>query len=563
MPFELFRTLILNTCFLVLIVHISSRISILKKQILSKTHSVSGYFLLILFFSIISILSTYIGVGVNGAIVNTRAICVLSAGLIGGPVVGMGSAIITGLHRWLFDIGGFTSVACACSTFFVEGVLGSFLHQAFQSGKLRWYLLVFLTGITELGQMAMILLIAKPFSAALELVEIIALPMILINSFGIIAFIGAFQYIFLEENSIADQKVHQAMYIAEQCLPYLRKGFSNKTELDAATEIICRHSSCAGAAIADRTSLLSCCGKLQLDTIPAFAEQAMQERVSVAVHTPKECPELAAVLSEYTAVAAPLVGDDGFLSIGCLLLLEPKHWTITAKEHPFAESLASLFSVQLELSQMAYQKELLRQAEFKRLQSQIDPHFLFNSLNTISFFCRSKPERAKELLLLLSKYYRDSTKQEAQLVSLSKELEQVDIYLQLEQARFEEKLVLTRHADGNIDFDLPVPRLILQPIVENAVRHGISQDGTHHVDIHLQQTDTHISIQISDRGNGFPDIVLAELANNLLSDDHIGLGNVHKRLQSIYGMENGLSIVSTQEGSAVTIRIPLYKERAV
>lgn len=560
MEYSLFRNLIFNISFLVLIAHFFSRISILKKQILDNGRDAKGHLLLILFFSIISILSTYIGVGVNGAIVNTRAICVLSAGMLGGPVVGMGTAIITGLHRWLSDIGGFTAVSCACSTVFVEGILGSILHRPFQSGKLNCPRLILITGIAEIGQMALILLIARPFFAAMELVQIIALPMILTNSFGITAFIGAFQYIFLEQDSLADRKVHQAMYIAEQCLPHLRKGLSNQKELDATTEIICQNSICTGAAIVDKDCTLSCYGNLYMKTIPAFIQQAMQEKKCLIAHTAKSCPELADLLSDHVAVAAPLVSGDSSSSIGCLVLLEPKRWTNPNKEYLFAESLASLFSTQLELSQIAYQKELLRKAEFNRLQSQVDPHFLFNSLNTISFFCRSKPDRAKELLLLLAKFYRFSTKQEDTFVSLSKELEYIDIYLQLEKARYEEKLILEQNIIGQPLFDVQVPRLILQPIVENAIKHGISPDGSHYVCIQIEQTDSHSIIQISDHGTGFPEEILMGLYNDSINDDHIGLVNVDRRLKCFYGANSGLSIDSTPEGSTITIQIPLNKE---
>ena len=137
MDYSLIRNLVFSISFLVLIAHISSRITILKKQLLNHQRDQKGTALLIVFFTLISILSTYIGVGVNGAIVNTRSICILSAGLIGGPVVGMTSAVLTGLHRWLFDIGGFTAVSCACATVFIEGGLGCLFHRAFIEGKLN------------------------------------------------------------------------------------------------------------------------------------------------------------------------------------------------------------------------------------------------------------------------------------------------------------------------------------------------------------------------------------------------------------------------------------------
>lgn len=562
MDYSLIRNLVFSISFLVLIAHTSSRITILKKQLLNPKRDTKGTLLLILFFTFISILSTYIGIGVNGAIVNTRSICILSAGLIGGPVVGMTSAIFTGLHRWLFDVGGFTAIPCACATVFIEGGLGCLFHRMFVAGNLSRMKLICLAFVTEIGQILLILLLSRPLTAVLALLEIIALPMILTNSFGIVAFIGAFQYIFLEQESLADRKVSQAITIARNCLPYFRNGFSNQKDLEKITESICQNSPCMGAAIVDEEQIYSCSGNLHLKKILPFMRQAMSERRCTAVHTEKECPELGAVLLEYTAVAAPLLKEDENV-VGCLILLEPKRWLNATTEYLFAESLAAFFSSQLELSQIAYQKELLRKAEFKRLQSQVDPHFLFNSLNTISYFCRSKPEHAKELLLLLAKYYRFSMNQEEELIPLTKELEHIDIYLQLEKARFEEKLIYEQRVPTCLPEMIQIPSLILQPIVENAIRHGVSTDGTRFVCVDIAQTVEMLTIKISDHGSGFPEEILKGLQADCMDADHVGLLNVHRRLKCMYGANHGLSVFSTASGSTVRIEIPLCKENTI
>lgn len=563
MDYSLIRNLVFSISFLVLIAHVSSRIILLKKQLLNPQRDKKGTALLIVFFTFISILSTYIGIGVNGAIVNTRSISIISAGLIGGPVVGMASAIFTGLHRWLFDIGGFTAIPCACSTIFIEGGLGSLFHRSFIAGKLNWIRLICIAFVAEIGQILMILLLSRPLTSVIDLLEIIALPMILTNSFGIIAFIDAFQYIFLEQESLADRKVSQAITIARKCLPYFRNGFSNQEHLDMITEIICENSSCMGVAIVDREKICSCYGKLHLEAILPFIQQAMEEGRCTAVHTEKECPELGNLLLQHIAVAAPLLNEESNVAVGCLVLLESKRWTNPNREYLFGESLAALFSSQLELSQVAYQKELLRKAEFKRLQSQVDPHFLFNSLNTISYFCRSKPDRAKELLLLLAKYYRFSIRQEEALIPLAKELEHIDIYLQLEKARFEEKLIYEQRITDCFLKNIQIPSLILQPIVENAIRHGVSEDGTRFVCVNIEQTLEMLIIKISDHGSGFPKEVLKGLQEDVIDADHVGLLNVHSRLKCIYGANHGLSVLSTTSGSTVKIEIPLRKENTI
>ena len=560
---NIFINMVFNVGFLVLIANLMSRTTLFKNIILGRKSRMSNKLLLAAFFGGISVLATYTGTGVNGAIVNTRVIGVLAAGLMGGPVVGMGAALIGGLHRWLFDIGGFTSVACACSTILVEGVLGSLFHRRFQSGRMKWWDLMLLTAVAEIGQMAVILLLARPFLAAVELVRIIAVPMILMNSCGIVAFIGAFQHIFVEQNSLADRRIRQAMHIAEQCLPHLRKGLSSSKDLDCAAEIIYTGSNCAGVVFTDDSQIISCIGELHFETIPQIVREVMKDCKSRVADRPEDCLELADLLNGHVLVASPLTDYNREKAVGCLVLLESRRWLPLNEEQVFVEGLATLFSTQLELSQVEYQKSLLKRAEFQRLQSQVNPHFLFNCLNTISFFCREKPERARELLLLLGQYYRYSTNHSDEFIPIRRELEQVDTYLQLEKARFEEKLNLEQNIQADMDMDFPVPSLILQPIVENAVKHGMDVHGIRHISINVRQEQGRINIQVADRGQGFPDDILEGLGDGSVPGDKVGLCNVHQRLKSIYGPENGLLIASSREGSSVTICLPLSRGKEI
>lgn len=552
----LFLSMMFNVGFLVMIASLMSRTALVKNLLLGRSSGMGGQLLLALFFGMISVLSTYIGIGVNGAIVNTRAIGVLAAGLMGGPVAGMGAACIGGLHRWLFDIGGFTSVACACSTILGEGVLGCVFHRRFQSGRLKGWQLVLLGAVAEIGQMAFILLLARPFWQAVALVRVIALPMIVMNSCGIVAFIGAFQHIFIEENSLVDSRIRQAMHIAEQCLPYLRKGLYSKADLDRAVEIIRSGAHCDGVAVCDRQQMLSSSGFGfgEHTAPPSLLREVMDGgETRVAIQT-EDCPELAALLERHIVIAAPLTRQGS--AIGCLVLLEPHRWLPLEAERGFIEGLAMLFSTQLELSQVEYQKSLLQKAEFQRLQSQVNPHFLFNSLNTISYFCRENPERARELLLLLGQYYRYSTDENDGFVPLGRELKQVETYLKLEKARFEDRISVSFRGIETVDLERRVPSLILQPIVENAIKHGADERGLRWVSVTFSPEGQGIVVRVEDRGQGFPQEVLTALDQGSLPGNKVGLQNVHRRLKSIYGEENGLKITSGAAGSTVTICFP-------
>lgn len=209
------------------------------------------------------------------------------------------------------------------------------------------------------------------------------------------------------------------------------------------------------------------------------------------------------------------------------------------------------------LKKITRQEELLRKAEIRALQSQIRPHFLFNALHTISILCRIEPEKARELIGDLSNYLRSgfSFKSNEELVPLETELGYVRSYLAIEMARFAKRL--------KVEYDIKfkgkcgLPPLILQPIVENAVRHGIlskKEGGT--IRIATWKQKDFLMLRVEDDGVGIPAEKIRLLLSDSLPEVGVGVGNVNNRLKSMYGQE--LQIESqVGEGTRVTIRIPL------
>ncbi len=130
-------------------------------------------------------------------------------------------------------------------------------------------------------------------------------------------------------------------------------------------------------------------------------------------------------------------------------------------------------------------------------------------------------------------------------------MDHVRDYLELEQARFEEKLIVSY--DLPEDMDIEIPTLILQPIVENAVRYGMNREGKRIVSIQAEETETGYLVRIRDEGKGIAEEILKKLMNGEAIGSSIGLSNVHKRMKSIYGEEQGLHIVSTSEGTCVEL----------
>lgn len=554
----MFFNLLLNIGLLVLIATMLTKLPMVRSMLLEDSHAMGSRAALAVIFGLVSIFSTYTGVRAQGAIVNTRVIGVLAAGLLGGPYVGIGAAVIGGLHRYLFDIGGFTAVSCAVSTF-VEGLIGSAFSKRFKAGKIDGAGVFLITALAEIGQMAIILLISRPFPAALDLVRLIAFPMIIMNALGMVVFLGTFNMVFMEEDSQFAEKMRLAMGIVDQSLPHLRKGLYSTADMEATADIIYQSTSCAAVMITDAQKILAMKGENWYDVL---RDEAVLKPILGSIHDRKpttfsyaeKTDPLYHILKNHIIVAAPLIEMDK--PVGSLTMMVKKHWHTSQSNLDFASELARLFSTQLELSDLDYQKQLRRKAEFKALQSQVNPHFLYNALNTISCVCRENPDRARELILTLSSYYRQALENDQYMLSLHTELYHVASYLELEQARFEEKLVV--ELDVEDDLNCKVPSFILQPLVENAVRHGGDRTGARHVSISAHSVEGMAEIAVADRGQGIPREVVLGLYTG--QGKGVGLSNVHKRLKSIYGEDNGLKIETSEAGSRVWFRIPLEPE---
>jgi len=193
------------------------------------------------------------------------------------------------------------------------------------------------------------------------------------------------------------------------------------------------------------------------------------------------------------------------------------------------------------------------------LQAQIKPHFLFNALNTIMSFCRTNPERARELLLDLSNYLRKSFdfNNKEKFVSLENEMSFVKSYLAIEKARFSKRLNIIYDIEPNLN--CLMPPLILQPLVENAVRHGIAskrQGGT--VKISAKGENEFVLIKVEDDGVGIDKERLNSILNKTI-EGSVGMKNIIKRLDLIYGY--GIDIeTEPDKGTTISLKIPLRKE---
>jgi two-component system LytT family sensor kinase len=252
------------------------------------------------------------------------------------------------------------------------------------------------------------------------------------------------------------------------------------------------------------------------------------------------------------AVVVPIVVEDRVAgTLAAVTSTEPGPGLVQA-----ALETARWVSTQLELAELDQSRARLVRAEVRALRAQISPHFVYNALTTIASFVRTDPERARELLLEFAEFTRYSFRSHGEFTTLAEELRSIDRYLTLERARFGERLEVRLQIAPEV-LPVAVPFLGVQPLVENAVRHGLAtKTGVGTVSIVAEDAGTACLISVEDDGVGMDPEVLRRRAE---SGGHVGLGNIDDRLRSVFGDEFGL-VVETAPGAGtkVSMRIPKF-----
>lgn len=258
-----------------------------------------------------------------------------------------------------------------------------------------------------------------------------------------------------------------------------------------------------------------------------------------------------------TVVATPLLLNDEIL--GTLTVIYGPD-DVVAPER--IEALADLVSLYLEQADLNQQAQRAADAKLDALRAQINPHFLFNTLNTIASKNRTDPEEARSLLLRLADFFRYAVQQEGQFAEFAHEYFFVRTYLSLEQARYEERLKVHLDVDPQV-LPAQVPVLTIQPLIENAVKHGIApmpNGGTVTLKARVDPLAGAIRISVRDDGVGMATERLEEVVNGSIEqrDSGVGLRNIHERLEHLYGERYHIDIRSSpNRGTRVELELPL------
>lgn len=556
----LFNSLSARVTLIIALAFILSQIGMFQKILSKKKFDSLDKLILSIVFGGIGIIGTFVGLEVNDAIVNSRVIGIFVGGLLGGPVVGIASGILAGSHRYLIDIGGFSALACGISTI-IEGILAGYLKKRFDNSKHK-VLFAFIGGIVaEIIQMIIILIVAKPYNEALELVKIIGMPMIIANALGIAAFIFIVDSFMKEVEKEAAYQAHSALKIADKTLQYFRLGYNRETA-EKVANIIKANLAIDAVALTDREKILAHVGigrdhhiygmsiqtQISRDVIEKGNYKISNNKKEIRCNE-KKCPLQSAII-------VPL--REGDKVIGTLKLYKSAKNGITEVEKEIAIGLTKIFSTQIELSKLDIQKELLTKSELQMLQAQINPHFLFNAINTISSLIRIEPDKARNLLIHLGNYFRNNLNSNFQDISLKKEINNVNSYMEIEKARFGDKLEIIYDIPDDIECSLPP--LIIQPLAENAVKHGIVtriKGGTVKIKARKDNDNNNTIITVEDDGVGIEEEFINYILSDNTTEDRIGIKNVNNRLINKYGEKYALKIDSKIDvGTKVIVVIP-------
>ncbi len=533
---------------LLLCLFVITRLRGFREIFRNENYSKKDYIVACTVFSLFAIMANYTGVNVEGSLVNVRTIAIVSGGIIFGPVVGITTGLISGIHRYLMDVGGITSIPCLISSI-TAGIIAGYINRKIQRNY-RWIAGIIAGVFSETITMLLILLLSKPLSLGLDIVSKIAFPMILGQvSVGFI--VQLIQSIEDDKEKIAAKQAKLALDIANKTLPYFRNV--NSDSLNKICTIIRDDIKADAVSITDTKNILAYIGigkeyyNIEHEIITEATKEAISNDKIVIKNNGFQ--DKSSMLK--SAIVIPLKVKNEV--VGALKIYYASSNRITYSLQTLAVGFSQIISTLMEVSKVEQMKEMANKAELKALQRQINPHFLFNALNAITSFIRIDPNKARELIINLASYLRYNLELNSEFIDIKKELQQVKDYIEIEKARFGNKLNVIYDID---DVNIKIPSLTIQPLVENAIIHGILKDkGLGTVQIIVKEEGEKVKISIIDSGIGISEEAIKNVYTNSVPENKIGLYNVHLRIKLIYG--EGLIIKRLEKGT----RIEFYIKR--
>lgn len=525
------------------------RLRLFRELLHKSAHTPKELLAVTAIFSMFALFSTWSGVPVEGSLVNVRIIAVMSGGILFGPWVGIITGVIAGLHRYLIDIGGITAIPCFITSI-VAGVISGFISRRVPKAQ-HWRAGILGGMLCETLTMILVVVWAPTTELGLDIVSKIGVPMILGTvSIGFIVLLV--RSVEGEKEASAARQAKLALDIANKTLPLFRHV--NSESLRQVCDIIRRDINADAVAITNTEKVQAYVGvgehnyQDNSDALSPTTQQALRHGKIIIKNNDEahRTPEI------HSMLVIPL-WEKGVVT-GTLKIYYCHAHQITSSLQEMAIGLSQIISTQLEVSRAEQLREMANKAELRALQSKINPHFLFNALNAISSSIRLNPDTARQLIFNLSRYLRYNIElNDDEQIDIKKELYQIKDYIAIEQARFGDKLTVIYDIDDEVN--CRVASLLIQPLVENAIVHGIQPcRGKGVVTISIAQSGSRVRIAVRDTGHGIDPHIIEQLDTNEMPVNKIGLINVHHRVKLLYG--EGLHIRRLEPGTEIAFYVP-------
>jgi two-component system sensor histidine kinase LytS len=491
---------------------------------------------------------------------------IVMAGLLGGPIVGLGAGCITGIYLYL--LGGMTATSYAISAPFI-GILAGLAARFFsQERVISPAKSIFIGLFATILSMCSILIFSTSAEQATRLVNIVGIPMVITNSMAIAIFTTMIRVVLNEKEQAQAIETKRALTIAERVLPYLNQGLNFNTA-KATAKLIMNELQLAAVAVTDTKQILAHIGSGADHHIHGTSLKTESSKVALVsghVQIVKEKDQIQCIGNKCPLGAAILVPfiQSGHVA-GLIKLYFRRPQQIREVDIVLAQGLGKLISNQLSLAEAERMSALMKDAELRTLQAQINPHFLFNTLNSIVSLIRVNPPAARHVTLQLAQYMRTNLKILSNpLIPLTQEIIHLKAYLEIVYTRFPEQLTIHFESDDELQEAL-IPPSTLQPLIENSIHHGfknMSIGGL--ISIQIKQLTKQVRIIIEDNGSGIKPELLLQLGKEPLQQSRgngVGLYNVNQRLVSLLG-ESTLLIENIKGGGCrVSFDIPNQSER--
>ncbi|RST73098.1 sensor histidine kinase [Siminovitchia acidinfaciens] len=502
----------------------------------------------------------------NQLIVSSSLVATVIAGLLGGPVVGMGAGLISGIHLYyLSGMGNIAGWIVNILTGLLVGMTARFFSHERVISPLKALFIGIFPPILQMG----LLLIFNPHDDFIKTaVDQISLPLVFSNSVAIAIFTAMIAAAINEQEREAALETRRALLIAEDALPHLKK----ESQFDMAqgiAELLFKRLKVAAVSVSNREQVLAYVGlgsdhHKQGDPLQTrLSHEVIQTgKLKVAYSqdhiycTHDKCPLQAAII-------VPIMESNKTSKLIKLYFRKSQH--IRSVEIVLAQGLGKLLTNQLAVVQSEKLQALIRDAELRNLEAQINPHFLFNTLHLIATLFRTDPEKARHITVQLGSFMRFNLRlASTSLVELEKECEHLQSYIEIIQARFYGRLTICFSPNNDCKGAM-IPPSTIQPLVENSVQHGLEnvmQGGR--IDVEIRQVNGKVHIAVRDNGSGFSDIDLSLAGNSPIESERgggTGLYNVNQRLIGMLGDQSRLHIRNLPSGgSEVYFEIPDNKK---